>query len=92
MRSQLNQFNLGTLQIYPPQYHTAYCSNVSTFTLSFLRNIQRRIVMQISLLVCNIYIYIEIPKTDIMRSQLNQFNLGTLQIYPPSIILHTVAM
>ena len=55
MRSQFNQFNLGTLQIYPPppQYYTAYCSNVSTFILSFLRNIQRRIVMQISLLVCN---------------------------------------
>ena len=59
MRSQFNQFNLGTLQIYPPHYHTAYCSNVSTFTLSFLRNIQRCIVMQISLLVCNIYIYRE---------------------------------
>ena len=33
-------------------------------TLFVLRNIQRRIVMQISLLVCNIYIYISIDTKD----------------------------
>ena len=50
-------------------------------TLSVLRNIQRCIVMQISLLVyIYIYIYIQIPKTDMWKSQFYQ---GTLTIYPP---------
>ena len=60
-----NSYNFSDCQLYQvtlpidsPWDHTAYCSNVSTSTLSCLRNIQRRIVMQICLLVCNIYIYI----------------------------------